>query len=78
LADRLRPLLSSLGHPLEVRRLPLGILTDSLPFAAKGASAVTIARLDWQTLRLMHTGRDTVDGLSTETATRVGEALALG
>ena len=65
---------SNLGARL--RRLPVGILTDSLPFARAGVPAVTIGRLTWRTLRTIHTPRDTADGLSLETAERVGQALA--
>jgi hypothetical protein len=78
LATRLSARMRGLAPEVRVRRLPLGILTDSLPFARKGAVAVTIARLDWQTLRRLHTPQDLPDDLSTETATRVGAALALG
>jgi hypothetical protein len=49
---------------------------DSWPLARAGASAVTVARLDWRTLRLIHTPRDTMDGLSLETARAVGAAVA--
>ena len=58
-----------------VRRLPVGILTDSLPFARAGVPAITIGRLTWRTLRVIHTPRDTADGLSLEMAIRVGRAL---
>lgn len=68
--------LSSAGLAARLRRLPLGILTDSLPFARAGVPAVTIGRLTWRTLRTIHTPRDTPDGLSLETAERVGRALA--
>jgi Iap family predicted aminopeptidase len=58
-----------------LRRLPVGILTDSLPFARAGVPAITIGRLTWRTLRTIHTPRDTADGLSLETAVRIGRAL---
>ncbi|MEP7177365.1 MAG: M28 family peptidase, partial [Gemmatimonadales bacterium] len=64
------------GLTTRLRRLPIGILTDSLPFARAGVPAVTIGRLTWRTLRTIHTPRDTPDGLSLETAERVGQALA--
>jgi Iap family predicted aminopeptidase len=54
----------------------LGILTDSVPFARRGVPALTIGRLTWRTLRLIHTPRDTPDGLSLETSERIGRALA--
>jgi peptidase M28-like protein len=68
--------LEGLHLPITVRRLPLGILVDSLPFASAGAAAVTIARLDWSTLRRLHTPRDSAHGCAFETAVRVGEAIA--
>jgi len=76
LAAREAPRLAAAGLPARLRRLPLGILTDSLPFARAGVPAVTIGRLTWRTLRTIHTPRDTADGLSLETAERVGRALA--
>ena len=69
--------LLSAGLPVRLRRLPAGILTDSLPFARAGVPAVTIGRLTWRTLRTIHTPRDTPDHLSLETAERVGQALVL-
>jgi len=69
------PLLAPLGLPLRPRRLPLGILTDSLPFARAGVPSITIGRLTWRTLRLLHTPRDTAAGLSLDTAARIGRAI---
>jgi len=68
--------LAAAGLPARVRRLPLGILTDSVPFARRGVPALTIGRLTWRTLRLIHTPRDTPNGLSLETSERIGRALA--
>lgn len=70
------PRLAAAGLAARLRRLPVGILTDSLPFARAGVPAVTVGRLTWRTLRTIHTPRDTPDGLSLETAERVGRALA--
>lgn len=69
------PRFATLGLPLDLRRLPLGILTDSLPFARAGIPAITIGRLTWRTLRTIHTPRDTAEGLSLDAAERVGRAL---
>jgi hypothetical protein len=71
------PRLATLGLGARLRRLPVGILTDSLPFARAGVSSVTVGRLTWRTLRTIHTPRDTPEGLSLETAIRVGRALAM-
>jgi Zn-dependent M28 family amino/carboxypeptidase len=76
LARAIAPILAAADLPARLRRLPLGILTDSVPFARRGLPAVTIGRLTWRTLRVIHTPRDTADGLSFETAERVGRALA--
>jgi hypothetical protein len=70
------PRLAAAGLAPRTRRLPLGILTDSLPFARAGVPAVTIGRLTWRTLRTIHTPADTADGLSLEAATLVGRTLA--
>jgi hypothetical protein len=76
LARREAPRLEALGLAPRLRRLPVGILTDSLPFARAGVPALTIGRLTWRTLRTIHTPRDTPAELSLETAIRVGRALA--
>jgi Peptidase family M28 len=76
LAEAVAATLAPVGLPAETRRLPLGILVDSLPLARAGAQAVTVARLDWSTLRRIHTAQDTADDLAFDTAERVGRALA--
>lgn len=76
LARSLRPGLEGLVPRLVTRRLPLGILTDSLPLAGAGAAAVTVSRLDWGTLKRMHTPRDLPDDLDLTTAESVGRLLA--
>jgi acetylornithine deacetylase/succinyl-diaminopimelate desuccinylase-like protein len=76
LARREAPRLLASGLVPRLRRLPAGILTDSLPFARAGVAALTIGRLTWRTLRTIHTPRDTAAGLSLETAVRVGRSLA--
>ena len=69
--------LGSIGLSVRTRRLPLGILVDSLPLARAGASAVTVGRLTWRTLRVIHTPADLPGSLSLETAERVGRAIAV-
>lgn len=76
LAGREAARLSAAGLSPRTRRLPLGILVDSLPLARAGMPAITIGRLTWRTLRLIHTPRDTADGLSLAAAREVGRALA--
>ncbi len=75
LAERLLAHVTGIAPETRVRRLPVGILTDSLPFARQGRAAVTIGRLDWATLRRIHTPRDTPDGLDLTTAEAVGKAV---
>ena len=75
LACRMAPALTGLGSPLKHRRLPLGILVDSAPLSRAGAPCITIGRLTWRTLRLIHTPADTTDSWSAETAVRVGKAI---
>jgi hypothetical protein len=76
LARLLTARLEAAGLSSRRRRLPPGILTDSVPFARLGVPAVTIGRLTWRTLRTIHTPRDTADGLSLAMAERIGHALA--
>lgn len=66
-----------LGPVVRRRRLPPGILVDSLPLARAGAASITIGRLTWRTLRVIHTASDVADGLTLETAESVGKALAM-
>ena len=62
--------------PIRRHRLPVGILVDSVPLAKAGAIAITIARLDWGTFRKIHTSRDTLEGLSLESAVVAGRIAA--
>jgi hypothetical protein len=75
-ARDLEPALAEVQLPLQRRRLPLGIFVDSAPLARTRARSVTIGRLTWNTLRRIHTTADTPDGLSLETAERVGRVVA--
>ncbi len=65
------------GLSPRTRRLPLGILVDSLPLARAGFPSITIGRLTWRTLRLIHTPNDTVEGLTLAMAREIGRALAV-
>ena len=75
LASSTVPRLAGVGPAVCRRRLPVGILVDSLPLARAGAAAITIGRLTWDTLRRIHTPQDTPEGLSLEVAERVGRAI---
>jgi hypothetical protein len=76
LAAACAPRVAAVGPAVRRRRLPVGILVDSLPLARAGAAAITIGRLTWDTLRLIHTPQDVPEGLSLEVADRVGRAIA--
>jgi hypothetical protein len=65
---------AGLGIPVRTRRMPIGILVDSLPFARAGAVALTVARLDWSTLRRIHTPADSGARFSFDTAMHVARA----
>jgi hypothetical protein len=75
LAARLALVLASPDVPVRQRRLPLGIFVDSYPLSRAGARAVTVGRLDWSTLRRLHTPTDSAEGLSFATALRAGRAI---
>jgi len=75
LANRLQTRLEALGLPVTQRHLPMGILVDSLAVARLASGAVTVARLDWEVLRLMHTPRDTGQGLDPAFAEAVGRLI---
>lgn len=76
LAAGLRDAMGGVAPRVRLRRLPAGILVDSLPFARVAAGAVTLARLNWATLRRIHTPADAPGSLGYETAIATGEALA--
>jgi hypothetical protein len=75
LAREVSSRLQGLGVPVRWRRLPLGVLVDSMPLARAGVPAVTVGRLTWRTLRRIHTPTDTPEDLSLEMAVQVGRAL---
>ena len=77
LARKVIGALAPLGRPV-LRRLPLGILVDSVALGKRSAAAVTVSRLDWSVLRLMHTPRDNLPGLDPAFAIAVGRAIGHG
>jgi hypothetical protein len=76
LAKRLASVLQAPGFRIRRRHLPPGILVDSVALARVGARAVTVARLDWGTLKRIHTTSDEANGLVFTTARYVGMVLA--
>ena len=51
------------GAPLRVQRLPVGMLADSVAFADRGWTSVTVSRGGWATLRRIHTRGDSLRAL---------------
>jgi len=78
LADRAAEKLEAPGRAVMRRSQPLWAYVDSQPLARAGAAAVTIARLDWATLRKVHTPHDTPSGMAFQTAESVGRLMAAG
>jgi hypothetical protein len=76
LAGRVLDRLAGLAPVSRERRLPLGIMVDSLPLARVAADAVTVGRLTWGTLKRIHTPWDDARGYHLVTAERLGERLA--
>lgn len=76
LAAGLREAIGGVAPRVRLRRLPQGILVDSLPLERVAAAAVTLARLNWATLRRIHTPADAPGSLGYGTAMATGEALA--
>ena len=68
--------LAGVAPAITERRQPLWAYVDSRPLSQTGAAALTVARLDWGTLRRMHTPRDTPAGMAFVTAEAVGRLVA--
>jgi hypothetical protein len=49
--------------PLRVRRMPLGLATDSVAFAERGWTTLTVSRGSFATLRRVHTSSDSLANL---------------
>ena len=50
--------------PVRVRRMPLGLLTDSVALSDRGWRTVTVSRGGWHTLRRVHSRGDSLDHLT--------------
>lgn len=68
--------LADVAPAIKERRQPLWAYVDSRPLSQTGAAALTVARLDWGTLRHIHTPRDTPAGMEFTTAEAVGRRVA--
>ena len=75
-AEGLAPAFAGLAPEVRRRGQPLWAFMDSGPLARSGAAAVTAARLDWGTLRRIHTPRDTAEGMTFRTAEEAGRKAA--
>jgi Peptidase family M28 len=77
--DLVRRAESSIGalssFPIRRHRFTTGIFVDSLPLSRAGGRAITIARLNWGTLRKLHTAGDTLEGLNLDSAVLAGLAV---
>ncbi len=72
LASQLR----NMGQGVVCRRLPPGILVDGVALARAGMPGATVSRGDWNTLRVVHTSRDSSDRVDVAAAVTAGRATA--
>jgi hypothetical protein len=63
-------------RPPRVRRMPLGLLTDSVALADRGWTAVTVSRGSLRTLRRVHTPADSLAALRGDGIDEVATLLA--
>jgi hypothetical protein len=63
-------------RPPRVRRMPLGLLTDSVALADRGWSTVTVSRGSFASLRRVHTSRDSLAALRGDGIDEVASLLA--
>lgn len=76
LSGRVLERLAGLCPVSRERRLPVGILVDGVPLSRVARESVTVGRLNWATLKRIHTPRDDANGYRLATAEQVGERLA--
>lgn len=75
LAGELDARLSRPGWRVRRRRLPPGIMVDSVPLARAGARAVTVARVTWSSFKVIHTPADAAARLDFASARAIGRLL---
>jgi Iap family predicted aminopeptidase len=73
-AELLAVLQGALAIETRVRRMPLGLLTDSVALADRGWHTVTISRGSFHSFRRVHSERDTLDNL---TGSGIGDVAIL-
>jgi hypothetical protein len=69
-------ILGAARAPLRVRRMPLGLLTDSVALADRGWTTVTVSRGSFATLRRVHTPADSLAALRGHGIDEVASLLA--
>lgn len=74
--DLMRTLQAAAPAPLRVRRMPMGLLTDSVALADRGWAAVTISRGSLATLRRVHSPADSLTALRGDGIDDVATLLA--
>jgi hypothetical protein len=75
LTDALLTGLSQSEWRVRRRRLPPGIMVDSMPLARAGARAVTVARVTWSSFKVIHTPADAASRLDFASAGAIGRLL---
>ena len=76
IADALTSQLVSLGQGVVCRSLPPGILVDGVVLARAGMPGVSLSRGDWNTLRVVHTPKDSSDRVDVAAVVMAGRATA--
>lgn len=77
LAHRDGPLARAVARLMDARRVPwLPVLVDGIALRAPAAECLTVMCGNWATMRRVHTGRDTPEGLSLDNARRAAGAVA--
>ncbi|HEY2066087.1 MAG TPA: M28 family peptidase [Gemmatimonadaceae bacterium] len=74
--ELVRALQGAAMAPLRVRRMPIGLLTDSVALADRGWHAVTVSRGSPATLRRVHTSADSLTSLRGDGIDEVANLLA--
>ena len=74
--ELLQALRAAAPAPLRVRRMPLGLLTDSVALSDRGWTAVTVSRGSLATLRRVHTAADSLASLRGDGIDPVATLLA--
>ena len=64
-------------QPVSVRKMPPGLLTDSVAFADEGWKTVTVSHGSAKTLRRVHTKRDSLVDFAGSAIVTIGELLVL-